>query len=79
MNQIGFLPDPDLLIRTSGEFRISNFLLWQLAYTEIYITEVLWPDFRKADLYNAIENYQGRERRFGKVSEQLNRKKKKKN
>ena len=65
------LPDPDLLIRTSGEFRISNFLLWQLAYTEIYITDVYWPDFRRADLYKAIENYQGRERRFGKVSEQM--------
>jgi len=65
------LPDPDLLIRTSGEFRISNFLLWQLAYTEIYITDVYWPDFRRTDLYKAIENYQGRERRFGKVSEQM--------
>lgn len=65
------LPDPDLLIRTSGELRISNFLLWQLAYTEIYITHVLWPDFRKQDLYKAIENYQARERRFGKVSEQI--------
>lgn len=65
------LPDPDLLIRTSGELRISNFLLWQLAYTEIYITHVLWPDFRRQDLYKAIENYQSRERRFGKVSEQI--------
>jgi len=65
------LPDPDLLIRTSGEFRISNFLLWQLAYTEIYITSVLWPDFRRKDLYVAIEDFQKRERRFGKVSEQL--------
>ena len=65
------LPDPDLLIRTSGEYRISNFLLWQLAYTEIYITDVLWPDFRRENLYEAIRNYQGRERRFGKVSEQL--------
>jgi len=65
------LPDPDLLIRTSGEFRISNFLLWQCAYTEIYITDVLWPDFRREDLYLAIEDYQKRERRFGKVSEQL--------
>lgn len=65
------LPDPDFLIRTSGEFRISNFLLWQLAYTEIYITDVLWPDFRRKDLYRAIEDYQSRERRFGKVSEQL--------
>jgi undecaprenyl diphosphate synthase len=67
------LPDPDLLIRTSGEFRISNFLLWQLAYTELYITEVLWPDFRRSNLYDAIRDYQGRERRFGKVSEQLHR------
>ncbi len=65
------LPDPDLLVRTSGEYRISNFLLWQLAYTEIYITDVLWPDFRRQNLYDAIRDYQGRERRFGKVSEQL--------
>jgi undecaprenyl diphosphate synthase len=61
------LPDPDLLIRTSGEMRISNFLLWQIAYTEIYITSVLWPDFRKAELYKAILDYQQRERRFGMV------------
>jgi undecaprenyl diphosphate synthase len=67
------MPDPDLLIRTSGEFRISNFLLWQLAYTEIFITDVLWPDFRKPDLLKAIEDFQKRERRFGKVSEQLKR------
>lgn len=65
-------PDPELLIRTSGEFRISNFLLWQIAYTEIHITDVLWPDFRKIDLYNAIIDFQKRERRFGKISEQLN-------
>ena len=65
------LPDPDLLIRTSGEFRISNFLLWQLAYTEIFVTDVFWPDFRQKELLDAIENYQSRERRFGKVSEQL--------
>ena len=65
----GKLSDPDLLIRTSGEFRISNFLLWQLAYTEIYVTEVLWPDFRREDLYQAIENFQRRERRFGGVKE----------
>ena len=66
------LPDPELLIRTSGEFRISNFLLWQIAYTEIHITDVLWPDFRKKDLYNALTDFQKRERRFGKISEQLN-------
>jgi undecaprenyl diphosphate synthase len=65
------LPDPDLLIRTSGEFRLSNFLLWQLAYTEIYITDVLWPDFRRDALFQAIEDFQNRERRFGKVSEQV--------
>jgi undecaprenyl diphosphate synthase len=65
------LPDPDLLIRTSGEFRISNFLLWQLAYTEIYVTDVLWPDFRREDLYHAIDVYQSRERRFGLISEQI--------
>jgi len=62
------MPDPELLIRTSGEMRISNFLLWQLAYTEIYITEVLWPDFRKKDLHEAIISFQKRERRFGKVN-----------
>lgn len=62
------IPDPDLLIRTSGERRISNYLLWQLAYTELYFTEVLWPDFGKKDLYEAILDYQGRERRFGKIS-----------
>jgi len=65
------IPDPDLLIRTSGEMRISNFLLWQLAYTELYITETLWPDFREAEFIKAIRSYQHRERRFGKVSEQL--------
>ena len=65
------LPDVDLLIRTSGEHRISNFLLWQIAYAELYFTDVLWPDFRKEDLYKAITNYQKRERRFGKTSEQL--------
>ncbi len=64
-------PDPDLLIRTSGELRISNFLLWQLAYTEIYITPVYWPDFRQGELLDAIIDYQRRERRFGKISEQL--------
>ncbi|MCB2409460.1 isoprenyl transferase [Hymenobacter lucidus] len=65
------MPDPELLIRTSGEQRISNFLLWQLAYTELYITDVLWPDFRREHLYDAIQAYQRRERRFGKTSEQL--------
>lgn len=65
------IPDPELLIRTSGEYRISNFLLWQIAYTELYFTEVLWPDFSKDDLYQAIVNYQSRERRFGKTSEQV--------
>ncbi|MGV3539525.1 MAG: isoprenyl transferase [Rufibacter sp.] len=64
-------PDPELLIRTSGEQRISNFLLWQLAYTELYITDLLWPDFRKEHLYEAILAFQQRERRFGKTSEQL--------
>ncbi|MFP4470730.1 MAG: isoprenyl transferase [Bacteroidota bacterium] len=67
-------PDPDILIRTSGEFRISNFLLWQLAYSEIYISKKLWPDFRKEDLYEAIVNYQCRERRFGRTSEQISSK-----
>jgi undecaprenyl diphosphate synthase len=66
------IPDPELLIRTSGEMRISNFLLWQLAYTELYITDTLWPDFRKDHLYEAIVSYQKRERRFGKISEQSN-------
>lgn len=65
-------PDPELLIRTSGEERISNFLLFQIAYTEIYFTDVLWPDFSDDDLYKAIISYQNRERRFGKTSEQLN-------
>ncbi|HID10443.1 MAG TPA: isoprenyl transferase [Candidatus Latescibacteria bacterium] len=67
------LPDPDLLIRTSGELRVSNFLLWQMAYTEIWVTDVLWPDFRRKHLYQAIEAYQRRERRFGMTSEQLRR------
>ena len=65
------IPDPDLLIRTSGEYRISNFLLWQMAYTEIYVTETLWPDFGKEDLIKALLNYQSRERRFGLTGEQL--------
>jgi len=66
------LPDVDLLIRTSGEQRISNFLLWQIAYAELYFTETLWPDYRKSHLFEAIIDYQNRERRFGKTSEQLN-------
>ncbi|MBW1657089.1 isoprenyl transferase [Flavobacterium quisquiliarum] len=65
------LPDVDLLIRTSGEHRISNFLLWQIAYAELYFTNVLWPDFKDQDLYEAIISYQKRERRFGKTSEQI--------
>ena len=65
------MPDPDLLIRTSGEYRISNFLLWQLAYTELYFTDVLWPDFKKDDLLKAIAVYQRRERRFGLTSDQI--------
>ena len=67
------LPDPDLLIRTGGEYRISNFLLWQMAYTEFYFTDILWPDFREPDLMEAIAEYQQRERRFGRTSEQLRR------
>jgi len=66
------MPDPELLIRTSGEFRISNYLLWQIAYAELYFTPKLWPDFRKEDLYEAILDYQKRERRFGMTSEQVN-------
>ncbi|MFH0866536.1 MAG: isoprenyl transferase [Bacteroidota bacterium] len=65
------IPDPELLIRTSGEYRISNFLLWQIAYAELYFTNKLWPDFRKDDFYEAIAEYQKRERRFGLTSEQL--------
>ena len=67
----GGIPDPDLLIRTSGEMRISNFLLWQIAYTEIYVTETLWPDFGKAELEAALDDFAARERRFGLTSEQL--------
>jgi undecaprenyl diphosphate synthase len=67
----GGMPDPDLLIRTSGEYRISNFLLWQLAYAELYFTDVLWPDFKKDDLFRAIAVYQSRERRFGLTGEQI--------
>ena len=65
------VPDPELLIRTSGEYRISNFLLWQIAYSELYFTDTLWPDFKKEDLEKAILDYQSRERRFGKTSEQI--------
>jgi undecaprenyl diphosphate synthase len=65
------IPDPELMIRTSGEKRISNFLLWQIAYTELYFTEILWPDFGKEELYKAIIDFQKRERRFGKTSEQI--------
>lgn len=65
------IPDPELMIRTSGEYRISNFLLWQLAYTELYFTPVLWPDFRIEHLYAAVKDYQKRERRFGKTGEQV--------
>ena len=68
------MPDPDLLIRTSGEYRISNYLLWQIAYSELYFSDTLWPDFSRKDLYNAITSYQKRERRFGKTSEQLKNK-----
>lgn len=65
------IPDPELLIRTSGEYRISNFLLWQIAYSEFHFTDVLWPDFKREDLFKAVLDYQSRERRFGMVSEQL--------
>jgi undecaprenyl diphosphate synthase len=67
------MPDPELLIRTSGETRISNFLLWQIAYSELYFTKTLWPDFRKKDLYNAILDFQKRERRFGMTGEQIDK------
>lgn len=67
------IPDPELMIRTSGEMRISNFLLWQLAYSEFYITECFWPEFRRAKMYEAIRNFNSRERRFGKVSEQVSK------
>jgi undecaprenyl diphosphate synthase len=68
------IPNPELMIRTSGELRVSNFLLWQLAYTELYFTDILWPDFGKDDFYNAIIDFQNRERRFGKTSEQVSEK-----
>ncbi len=67
------IPDPELLIRTSGEYRVSNFLLWQIAYSELYFTPKFWPDFRKEDLYEAIVDFQNRERRFGKTSEQISK------
>ena len=70
LNTAGF-PEPELLIRTSGEYRLSNFLLWQIAYTELYFTTTLWPDFRREHLYKAIVDFQNRERRFGKISEQM--------
>ena len=66
------IPDPELMIRTSGELRISNFLLWQLAYSELHFTPIFWPDFKKEDFFQAIYDYQNRERRFGMVSEQIN-------
>ena len=66
------LPDPDLMIRTGGEARLSNFLLWQLSYAEIYFTEIMWPDFRKEAFLQALSEYQSRERRFGRTGEQLN-------
>ena len=65
------MPDVDLMIRTSGEQRLSNFLLWQMAYAELYFTDILWPDFRGVHFYDAIIEYQNRERRFGKTSEQI--------
>lgn len=67
------IPDPELVIRTSGEQRISNFLLWQIAYSEFYFTDILWPDFKKETLYEAVYNFQARERRFGMVSEQISK------
>ncbi len=67
------LPDPELLIRTSGEYRLSNFLLWQIAYSELHFTPVLWPDFKREDLFKAVLDYQSRERRFGMVSEQISK------
>jgi undecaprenyl diphosphate synthase len=70
----GSIPDPDLLIRTSGEFRISNFMLWQCAYSEIYVTNTYWPDFHRTQLYDAIREFQNRERRFGQTSEQIEKK-----
>ena len=65
------IPDPDLLIRTGGEYRVSNFLLWQISYSELFFSPVMWPDFTKNNLWQIIKEYQSRERRFGKTSEQL--------
>lgn len=73
--QTAGIPDPELLIRTSGEYRISNFLLWQISYSELYFSEILWPDFRKKHLFEAIMNFQKRNRRFGKTEEQIKEKK----
>jgi undecaprenyl diphosphate synthase len=70
--QTSYMPDPDLIIRTSGEIRLSNFLLWEAAYAELFVTDTLWPDFRDVDLYNALLDFTQRERRFGKTSAQLN-------
>ena len=75
LDTTGF-PDPELVIRTSGEYRISNFLLWQIAYTELYFTPTLWPDFRREHLYEAILSFQNRERRFGKTADQIKRSRK---
>lgn len=69
--ETSFMPDPDLLIRTGGEYRISNYLLWQIAYTELYFTPVYWPDFTEDDLHKAIESYEKRQRRFGKTEAQV--------
>ncbi len=71
--ETNFMPDPDLLIRTGGEIRLSNYLLWQCAYSELYFCDVFWPDFKQEELYKAILDYQKRERRFGKTSEQINK------
>ena len=72
--QTNFMPDPDLLIRTGGELRISNFLLWQIAYSELYFCDTYWPDFNEEDLHKAIASYQHRQRRFGKTEEQVEKK-----
>ena len=76
--ETNFMPDPDLLIRTGGEYRISNYLLWQIAYTELYFTPTYWPDFNEDDLHKAIESYQSRQRRFGKTEKQVEESKEKK-